>query len=214
MKSTPTLGYAARVSTAATRPYHHGNLRAALLAQAEEVIRLHGVGALSLRDLARAVGVSHAAPRRHFADKQALLDALAVEGFERLGRELTAALEERRGAPFAERVDASVRAYVRFAARQPALLDVMFAAKHGEPEAALSEASARSFTAIMELIAEGQQGGELEPGDPEPFATALFAVLQGVLALVSGGMIAPDRIDATVSDAVGRLLRGSRPAVG
>ena len=68
------------------RPYHHGNLRAALLAQAERT--LADGGDLSLRELARQIGVSHAAPRRHFAGKQALLDALAEDGFERLGAEL------------------------------------------------------------------------------------------------------------------------------
>ena len=59
------------------RPYHHGNLRQALLAQAERTVRERGVQELSLRELAREVGVSHAAPRRHFPDRQALLDALA-----------------------------------------------------------------------------------------------------------------------------------------
>ena len=72
------------------RSYHHGNLRAALLERAEAV--LAEGGELSLRELARQVGVSHAAPRRHFPDKQALLDALAMDGFERLGAELSAAL--------------------------------------------------------------------------------------------------------------------------
>ena len=63
-----------------SRPYHHGNLREALLVQAMTTLREGGVEALSLRELARAVGVSHAAPRRHFPDRQALLDALAERG--------------------------------------------------------------------------------------------------------------------------------------
>ena len=74
----------------ATRSYHHGNLRAALLEEAERA--LASGRELSLRELAREVGVSHAAPRRHFADKQALLDAMAQDGFERLGAELGEAL--------------------------------------------------------------------------------------------------------------------------
>ena len=73
-----------------SRTYHHGNLRAALLEEAERA--LAAGEDLSLRELARRAGVSHAAPRRHFADKQALLDALATDGFERLGRELDAAM--------------------------------------------------------------------------------------------------------------------------
>ena len=69
---------------AAPARYHHGDLRAALIARAAEVVVADGVGALSLRELARDLGVSHGAPSRHFPDKQALLDALALDGFERL----------------------------------------------------------------------------------------------------------------------------------
>ncbi|CAM5729343.1 hypothetical protein SALBM217S_04935 [Streptomyces griseoloalbus] len=61
--------------TTEQRPYHHGNLRTELLDAAERSLRVHGVDRLSLRDLARDVGVSHAAPRRHFADRRALLAA-------------------------------------------------------------------------------------------------------------------------------------------
>src|SRR5919198_104925 len=74
------------------RPYHHGALREALLEQAERTVRERGADALSLRELAREVGVSHGAPRRHFPDRQALLDAVAEAGFERLGVELRSAL--------------------------------------------------------------------------------------------------------------------------
>ena len=77
----------------ADRPYHHGNLRTTLLAEAERTLRDHGLEALSLRDLARQAGVSHAAPRRHFADRQALLDALAESGFTRLGDEMHKAID-------------------------------------------------------------------------------------------------------------------------
>src|SRR5277367_2560745 len=92
MLSTTTS--VARLRRMAERPYHHGNLRAALLDQAERTVRERGVQELSLRELARDVGVSHGAPRRHFADRQALLDALAEVGFTRLGAELRAAVED------------------------------------------------------------------------------------------------------------------------
>src|SRR6202008_3979614 len=125
-------------TTGGSRPYHHGNLREALLDRAEGTRRERGVQELSLRELAREVGVSHAAPRRHFADKQALLDALAEEGFERLGRELREAMDAAGGADesggsgavggsFEARLDAFARAYVRFATRDAALLELMFA---------------------------------------------------------------------------------------
>src|SRR5262245_48394429 len=96
---------------ATARSYHHGNLRASLLERAEAV--LASGGELSLRELARQVGVSHAAPRRHFPDKQALLDALALDGFERLGAGLTAALGSASG--FRARLHAFGTTYVGFA---------------------------------------------------------------------------------------------------
>src|SRR5689334_7415172 len=108
------------------RPYHHGNLRSELLACAERALGEGGLAQLSLRDLARQAGVSHAAPRRHFADKQALLDALAQDGFERLGGELRTAIEGA-GEAFEPRLAALAGAYVRFATRHAALLELMFA---------------------------------------------------------------------------------------
>src|SRR6476659_10106990 len=96
------------------RPYHHGNLRAALLEQAELTVRERGVEDLSLRELAREIGVSHGAPRRHFSDRQALLDALAQSGFERLGAELRAAIDAA-GEDFRARLQAAATAYVHFA---------------------------------------------------------------------------------------------------
>ncbi|HEY2216908.1 MAG TPA: TetR/AcrR family transcriptional regulator, partial [Solirubrobacteraceae bacterium] len=110
------------------RPYHHGNLRAALLDQAERTLRERGAQELSLRELARDVGVSHGAPRRHFADRQALLDALAEAGFDRLGGELRAALGGA-GEDFQSRLSAIAAAYVHFATRDAALLELMFANK-------------------------------------------------------------------------------------
>src|SRR4051794_28535700 len=128
----------------AERPYHHGNLRAALLDQAERTLREQGVDGLSLRELARHVGVSHAAPRRHFADRQALLDALAESGWARLGAEVRAA-SRRAGTGYEARLRAAGRAYVRFATRDSALLELMFAGRQGRPVAAVQEAAAGAF---------------------------------------------------------------------
>src|SRR5258705_8258338 len=102
------------------RPYHHGNLRRALLEQAERTLRERGVQALSLRELAREVGVSHGAPRRHFPDRQSLLDALAQAGFERLGAELREAVAAA-GEEFEPRLRAIAAAYIRFAIEDAAL---------------------------------------------------------------------------------------------
>ncbi|MGW9450050.1 TetR/AcrR family transcriptional regulator [Streptomyces sp. NPDC055632] len=96
--------------------YHHGDLRQAVLAAALDVIAAEGPGALSLRDLARRAGVSHAAPAHHFKDRAGLLTAVAAEGYDLLARTLadTPDLRER-----------GVR-YVRFAVEHPAHFQVMF----------------------------------------------------------------------------------------
>jgi AcrR family transcriptional regulator len=190
------------------RPYHHGNLRAALLAQAERTVRERGVQALTLRELAREVGVSHGAPRRHFPDRQALLDALAEAGFARLGAELRTAVEGA-GEDFPARLRATAVAYVQFATRDAALLELMFAGKHQEQSTQLHEAADRAFSVLLELIEQGQAEAVLEPGDPERVGLVLFATVQGIAALVTGGMIAPEQSDELVVDAVAHFLRGS-----
>src|SRR3954453_21915842 len=165
------------------RRYHHGNLRSELLVASERTLCEPGAGELSLRELAREVGVSHAAPRRHFRDKQALLDALAVNGFERLGRDLDRALA-RAGDGFPARLAAFAQAYVRFATRNGALLDLMFAGKHraGASESLQAAASA-AFARPLALVADAQRDGEVVSGDPERVATVLFAALQGLVSM-------------------------------
>lgn len=99
------------------RPYHHGDLRRAILTAALDAITADGPGGLSLRDLARRAGVSHAAPAHHFKDRTGLLTAIAAEGFGLLAGTLGEATDLK---------DAGVR-YVRFAREHPAHFQVMFA---------------------------------------------------------------------------------------
>jgi AcrR family transcriptional regulator len=113
--------YNAAVATSENgRPYHHGDLRRVLLEEAVASLRESGPAALSLRDLARRAGVSHAAPAHHFGDKRGLLTAVAAEGFRRLAASLGATYEATRD--FAE---VGV-AYVRFAVEERPYFDVMF----------------------------------------------------------------------------------------
>jgi AcrR family transcriptional regulator len=209
MLSTTTSS--ASLGGVSERPYHHGNLRTTLLEQAERTLRERGVQELSLRELAREAGVSHAAPRRHFPDRQALLDALAEAGFARLGAELRDAVD-RAGGDFEARLHATASAYVRFATRDAALLELMFAGKHREESGRLHEAADRAFSVLLELIEQGQAEGALETGDPERVGWVLFATIQGIAALVTGGMLRAEQLDELVADAVAHFLRGSRAA--
>jgi AcrR family transcriptional regulator len=102
------------------RPYHHGDLRRALLDAAVEAIESDGPADLSLRDLARRVGVSHAAPAHHFGDKPGLLTAMAAEGYALLGEELRSAWDRTHSF-----LDVGV-AYVAFAAAHRAHFEVMY----------------------------------------------------------------------------------------
>jgi AcrR family transcriptional regulator len=190
----------------ADHPYHHGRLRAALLTEAERTLRDSGIEALSLRDLARQAGVSHAAPRRHFADRQALLDALAEAGFQRLGDQVHAAIEDA-GEDWEARLQAAAAAYVRFATGDAALIDLMFAAKNTGQSDALRAASARLFTEVGDLIDQAQQAGTLPPGDPGRLRLLLVATLQGIAALITSGRAPAGQSDALIADAVALFTR-------
>ena len=191
------------------RPYHHGNLREALLERAQEVIRERGAAALSLRELARDIGVSHAAPRRHFADRQALLDALAVAGFARLGATLRAATDGTGTDDFAGSLRAIARAYVDFAVRDADLLELMFAGKHGddgEVNAEIDAAAQVAFAPVLELIVSAQQAGVLPAGDPERVGMIHLATIQGIATLLGAGMVTADQVDALGEDATAQFL--------
>ncbi|HEX2849741.1 MAG TPA: TetR/AcrR family transcriptional regulator [Acidimicrobiales bacterium] len=135
----------------ADRPYHHGDLRRALLDEAVAVIAAEGPSVLSLRDLARRIGVSHAAPAHHFGDKRGLLGAVAAEGFDLLATALEAAYEHR-----GDFLEVGL-AYVRFAVDHPAHFEVMFrrdlyAADDEEVQAAERRAEAVLYGPIAALV--------------------------------------------------------------
>ena len=135
--------------------YHHGDLRAALLKAAARILEKDGPDAISLRDLARGADVSHNAPYRHFADRSALLDALAGEGFEALAAELA-------GRPWREQAVA----YVRFALANRERFKLMFA--RPVPEAlrrmvggdAVAQATWAMVHGLTHLILAGHFAGE------------------------------------------------------
>src|SRR5919107_2602594 len=99
------------------RPYHHGNLRRALLDEALATIRAEGVNGLTLREIGARLGVSRTALYRHFADKRALLAAVAIEGFRTLRQQLVTAWEE--GGRGREAFEAMGDAYIHFAISNP-----------------------------------------------------------------------------------------------
>src|ERR1700733_5513657 len=114
-----------RAKPAAKRAYHHGDLRAALVAAAVQILEKDGEGALTLREVARRVGVSAAAPYHHFADKHAILAAVGEEGFSHLADAMEEA-QATSGPKTRDTLRAMGVAYVRFAVRHPSHFRVMF----------------------------------------------------------------------------------------
>ncbi|MFG2604206.1 TetR/AcrR family transcriptional regulator [Streptomyces sp. NPDC048514] len=195
-----------------SRPYHHGDLRAALLKSAERTLRDKGIGALSLRELARDLGVSHAAPGRHFKDKRALIDALALDGYERMNQSLTTAAAEPRDQSFEERMTALARAYLGFAVDNPELLELMFARKHDpDSSAQLTAAVDRSLGSITRMISDAQDRGEIVQGDPERITTVAAASLHGLAALIASCALDAEETLAGLDEHVHLLLHGLEP---
>jgi len=188
------------------KPYHHGNLRAALLTAAEQTLRERGIGEVSLRDLARQTGVSHGAPSRHFRDRQALLDALAAVGYARLADEIAAATRKADDG-FEAQLRAVAATYVRFAVDNGALLELMLAAGKAEGPDPAPEASEGPYAILGQLIRHGQETGELRPGDPERLRLIILATFQGIAALVSSRQVPPGQADALISDATALFTR-------
>jgi AcrR family transcriptional regulator len=193
------------------RPYHHGNLREALLRAAEAALEARGASMLSLRELSRVVGVSHTSPRRHFADKQALLDALARTGFQRLDATLARVAKGRRR-NFSAQLTRAAQAYVGFALKHPALWALMFEAKHraGAPHDLL-EASDAAFSHIPAILKAGQSAGEIVEGDPARLSLTLSAALQGLVTISTDGKFKGVPLEILVPATVKHILIGLRP---
>ncbi|MGI5225584.1 TetR/AcrR family transcriptional regulator [Actinoallomurus sp. CA-142502] len=189
------------------RPFHHGNLRAVLLDQAETVLRERGIDALSLRELAREAGVSHGAPRSHFIDRNALLDALAERGFVRLADEIRDAVSRAPG-DHARVLRAAGSAYLRFAVREPALLDLMFATKVDGPSEAVRSAAERLFDTMTGIMGVGVEAGAYDAGDVGRLTLLLSATVQGISALVTSRRIPTPQGEALVDDAITIFLAG------
>lgn len=168
--------------------YHHGDLRRALLDGALRLIEEQGVAALSLRELARRLGVSHAAPGHHFPDRLALLVAMAAEGFERLAAGMEAAAAAQ---PPAARLTAAGEAYLRFALDHPSHLEVMFGPEVGGMKVRPPELRAPSDRARRVLDATIESLAGLPPRAPgaarDPFVEvhtfAAWSLLHGAARL-------------------------------
>jgi AcrR family transcriptional regulator len=185
----PTSRGRDRRAAAPAERYHHGDLCRALLRSAEKLLHRAGPAALSLRKIARAAGVSHNAPYRHFTDRDALLAALAAEGFRRLAAALA---EAAAAAPPHGRLQATGRAYLAFARANSALYLLMFGPglrRSGDPEL-----HAAALSAL-----EALRGAAADTGSPAPGSRAArhgavgaWALVHGLAHLIADGQLSED----------------------
>jgi AcrR family transcriptional regulator len=193
------------------RPYHHGDLRAALLAAAEAELAERGIEGFSLRAVAKRAGVSHAAPAHHFGDAPGLLTALAAEGFRRLlemqrVREAAAARD-----PQAQIVAAGL-GYIDFALARPALFRLMFGS--ARPDFATDDLSAAARATYGHLELQVAAVGGTDIGD----VAAAWAAAHGLADLLAAGRLRPLQAlplperDVACAAVIARALPGREPA--
>ncbi|OMC40591.1 TetR family transcriptional regulator [Mycobacterium sp. GA-1841] len=176
--------------------YHHGDLRAVILAQAATLVAERGADGISLRELARAAGVSHAAPAHHFTDRRGLFTALAVEGFRLLAAALTGARPHF--------IDAA-KAYVRFALDHPGHYEVMFdKSLYDETNPDLAAAAAAAGAELNRGV--GTLTDPAATADPAGAALAAWSLVHGFSLLVLNDAIDTDADPIATVERLGLIL--------
>jgi len=164
--------------------YHHGDLRNALLEAGEQLLAKRGVGALSLREVAKLAGVSHAAPYRHFKGKAVLMRALAQSGFGRLRSDIRSAAEKIPHDPEQKLVEAGV-AYVHLAVRNPELMHLMFGGGFELPDDLdLKQLSMTVVETLVDIIRTGIKAGVFRDRDPRELALVAWTSMHGMAMLL------------------------------
>lgn len=166
-------------------PYHHGNLRETLLAEALAAIQREGLEKLSLRALARSIGVSQTAMYRHFANRNDLLAAIAGEGFDELSARLLACIEKNAGDTL-DQLRQTGRVYVAFGVENRARYLLMFSKSivdHCNQEE-LATKGDTAFGHLVGIIARGVDEGLLKPLPPQIMATSFWALVHGYVSLI------------------------------
>ena len=171
--------------------YHHGDLCGSLIQAASLLIQENGVDALSMRKLADAVGVSRTAPYHHFKDKNALLSAIAEEGF-RLQSGIIDSVYDDQTTEITEQFEVFVQSYIRFAIEHPAHYDLMYGGsiwKQKQASDSLEKAAHNSFKRWLQRIDALQQQGLLSDRETATrLAQVTWATLHGLCRLANDGV--------------------------
>ena len=172
--------------------YHHGDLRNSLVSIGTELLNTKGVSSISLREIARTIGVGHNAPYRHFNNKQQLLEAIAESGFRQLtGRNTRLELEYAHD-PETQLFESSMHV-IHMAATQGNLFELMFGGflKPDEGGIELKKAADEAMQSLVRIIKNGQQQGVFIQGDPMKLAISSMSMIQGLAMMISSGKLRP-----------------------
>ena len=173
-----------------TKPYHHGDLRAALLVAAEDIVNRDGVAGLTLRGVAREVGASHAAPKNHFDDLTGLVSELAAVGFDRFADRMQSAAAQH--ADPQDKLNAIGRAYVEFALADPGLFQLMFRGERlDKTRPALNEAMLRAFATLTGSVAATHAGDPDAERATRAHAARAWSMVQGFAILLLDDRLNP-----------------------
>ena len=179
------------------KPYHHPDLKNSLVAAGLAILTEEGVSALNLRAVARRAGVSHTAPYCHFADKEALMVAIAEDGFRSLGEQLAAA---KAGATVGVKIQLAAvgHAYIAFALAQPDSFRLMFShiITHRETHLALCALAKACFQLLQGLIEAGQASGEFVTEESVELTKSVWSMIHGLANLLVEGQFHGDEQDA------------------
>jgi AcrR family transcriptional regulator len=168
------------------RPFHHGDLRNALILAAKEMIEREGVEAFALREAARKVGVSANAAYRHFSDKDALLSAVASSGFAEFAAQREQARSRARADAWSQLV-AGAKVYVQFAEARPKLFDLMFSPLSlGD---SIAPSSRKGYTQLSEALDNLVLSGRLSPQRRAGAENTLWPLIHGLAVLRRAGAL-------------------------
>ncbi len=179
--------------------YHHGDLRNALIEAGVEILGQEGDNALSLRKVARKVGVSHAAPYRHFANKEILIAAIAEEGYQKLEKQMKEAIAEFPDDSRIQLIELGW-AYIQFALENPNHLRVMFT----DFSEACDLETKSTFDLLVQTIKAGQEANEVLAGDAMPLALTLWSTVHGLATLLIENKIPAVTLGAISAEEVAR----------
>ena len=170
--------------------YHHGDLRNTLIQTATLLLPQHGAAGLSLRAIAKAAGVSHAAPYRHFRDKTDLLESIAISGYNRLADASQNAERRFPNSPQQQLFEAGM-GYLSLVMEQPELAHLMFSGMLTKENCgeALSQAGAIAVQSLAQIIENGKRLGMYADRATEDLTLTALACVHGITMMILGGLI-------------------------